>query len=259
MSQLYAEFAGKVAIVSGAASGMGRATALGFARSAVRLVLADIAAEGLEAVRDRIIADGGEAVMLVGDVGDDAYAAALVTSALDRFGRLDFAFNNAAVSPPATPLEDHPPDLAERILRVNLAGVWYALRHQIPVMRAQGGGAIVNTSSVLGLLGGAGRALYTAAKHGVLGLTKTAAIENAAKGVRVNAICPGAIETGMMQEVLALARTDSATLAVLNQSQPIGRWGQPEEIANVALFLCSDGASFIAGQAIAVDGGLSIQ
>jgi NAD(P)-dependent dehydrogenase (short-subunit alcohol dehydrogenase family) len=183
----------------------------------------------------------------------------LVKTALDRFGRLDFAFNNAAISPPAMQLDEHPPELAERILRINLVGVWYAMRHQIPVMRLQGVGAIVNTSSALGLQGGAGRALYAAAKHGVLGLTKTAAIENAASGVRVNAICPGAIETGMMQEVLTLAKADASILAALNQGQPIGRWGQPEEIASVALFLCSDGASFIAGQAIAVDGGLSIQ
>lgn len=259
MSANYSEFSGKTALISGAASGMGRATAFAFATMGARLVLADIDGKGLATVTNKIHSAGGSAEALVGDTGDDAYAASLVAAALDRFGRLDYAFNNAAISPPAIKIEDHSDIVADQILRVNLRAVWSAMRYQIPAMRAGGNGAIVNNSSALGLVGGQGRALYTAAKHGVIGLTKTAAIENACHGVRVNAVCPGAIETGMMADIVAAARVDTQLRAQLEGMQPIGRWGQPEEIASVVLWLCSDGASFVVGQAIAIDGGLTIQ
>jgi NAD(P)-dependent dehydrogenase (short-subunit alcohol dehydrogenase family) len=246
-------FKGKRVIVTGGASGIGAAAARGFASEGAKVVIADLQPKGAE-VAAAIRAGGGEALFKQTDLTVAADCAAMVELAVRTYGGLDLAFNNAAVAGAGQLTADEPEESWERLLRVNLKSVYLSMKFEIPAMLAAGGGAIVNTSSVAGLFGEPRAASYTAAKHGVLGLTKTAALDYIKHGIRINALCPGATNTEMLAEWMQ----DPTVAAQVSASQPIGRLAAPEEIAAVALFLCSDAASFVVGHAMVVDGGLSV-
>ena len=248
------DFDGKVALVTGASLGMGRATAQAFAEAGAAVVLADRNEAALRAAADELKAAGHKVLGVACDVADEGQVAATVEQAVATFGRLDAAFNNAGVQSPALEIADVGNDEYERVMAVNLRGVWNCMKHELRCMREQGSGAIVNNSSIGGLIGLPGRAAYHASKHGVIGLTRSAALEYAARGIRINAICPGTIETPMVAEMLA--KEPEAMEEILKQ-QPIGRLGRPEEIASAVLWLCSPGASFVIGHALAVDGGFT--
>jgi len=241
----------KVALITGAAAGIGRAAALAFSRAGARVLLADVEATGGEATAGLVRAAGGEADFLRADVTQADQVAALVQAAVSRYGRLDCAFNNAGIGGMEAPTHEFPEAEFRRVIEVNLIGVWLCMKYEIAQMLRQGGGAIVNTSSVLGLGGWALTPAYNAAKHGVLGLTRTGAVEYSGRGIRVNAICPGWINTAMA--VSELSRPELAEWII--RQHPIGRVGEPEEIAAVAVWLCSDAASFVTGAALAADGG----
>ena len=245
---------GRVALVTGAASGIGRASALAFANDGARVVVADVAADQGRETVDLIEAAGGEAIFVLADVSKRGDVEHLVTAAIDTFGRLDSAHNNAGIegaTPAGTAFHDYPDEMWDRVLGINLKGVWLCMQVEIVQMLAQGGGAIVNTASIAGLVGGFGGA-YSAAKHGVVGLTKVAALEYATRGIRVNAVCPGGIRTPMLERVFA-RRPETEQLFVAGE--PVGRLGTPEEIAAAVVWLCSDGASFLTGVALPIDGG----
>lgn len=255
----YAEFKGASALISGAAGGIGRATAIAFAEAGCNLVLTDRNEAGLAQVEDAARRHGVKIVAIAGDITDDALHARLVAAAVEGHGALDYAFNNAGVSPAAVPTDAQAEQDVDAILGVNLRSIWSAIRHQLPAMKARGRGAIVNTASALGLVGGEGRAVYTASKHGVIGLTRSVALEAGPHGIRVNAVCPGAIETEMIADVIGALKADSAMMESFQAIQPLRRWGQPEEIAEAALWLCSSRSSFVNGHALVVDGGYSVQ
>ena len=246
------DFNGQVALVTGAGAGMGLDTARAFAASGAAVVLADVDEEALRAATDELTASGYQALAVSCDVSDEDQAAALVERTVDGFGRLDFAFNNAGIQAPPTDAADEPAETFDRVNAINLRGVWACMKHELRQMRAQGGGAIVNCSSLGGLVGNPGRASYHATKHGVLGLTKSAALEYAPRGIRVNAVCPGTIETPMLAEMIAKGEL---TVDDAETGQPIGRLGRGDEIAAAVLWLCSPGASFVLGVALPVDGG----
>jgi NAD(P)-dependent dehydrogenase (short-subunit alcohol dehydrogenase family) len=246
--------AGRVALVTGAASGIGRAAALAFAREGARVVVSDVAAEGGDETTRLIKAAGGEACFVTADVSLETDVAALVDETVRRFGRLDCAFNNAGVPGEQARTAEYGMDTWARVLAVNLTGVWLCMKHEIPRMLAQGGGAIVNTASIAGLMGFPRHVAYTVSKHGVVGLTKTAALEYAREGIRVNAVCPGYIRTGMTAPFLA---REPGLEERVSRIEPSGRIGRPEEIAEAVVWLCSDAASFVTGQAMPVDGGLT--
>jgi NAD(P)-dependent dehydrogenase (short-subunit alcohol dehydrogenase family) len=246
------DFTGQVALVTGAGSGMGLATAQAFADAGAAVVLADVDEAALRAATDGLTAAGHRALGVACDVADEAQVAALVERAVATFGRLDMAFNNAGIMVPTSDAADEPAEVFDRVNAVNLRGVWACMKHELRQMRAQGSGAIVNCSSLGGLVGLPGRAAYHATKHGVLGLTKSAALEYAPRGVRINAVCPGTIETPMVAAMIAQGEL-SVPEAVANQ--PIGRLGRGDEIAAAVLWLCSPGASFVVGVALPVDGG----
>jgi NAD(P)-dependent dehydrogenase (short-subunit alcohol dehydrogenase family) len=250
------DYSGKVAIVTGAASGMGLATARAFAESGASVLLADIDADGVENAAKDLERDGCSALAIRCDVAAEEDVAAMVNAAVDRFGRLDAAFNAAGIQSPRTDAADESAERFDLITAVNLRGVWACMKHELGQMRKQGNGAIVNCSSLGGLVGNPGRAAYHASKHGVLGLTKSAALEYAPRGVRVNAICPGTIDTPMVDHMLAAGDLQMEDLLA---SLPIGRLGHAEEIANAVLWLCSEGASFVVGVALPVDGGWTAQ
>jgi NAD(P)-dependent dehydrogenase (short-subunit alcohol dehydrogenase family) len=243
---------GKVAIVTGAASGIGRATAEALARAGVSVVVADVRDDRGRAVAAALTEQGHDAVFVHADVVVDEQVEALVAAAQERFGGLDLAFNNAGVVEAAVPAHLCPPEVWARTLAVNLTGVWSCMRHEIPAMLARGAGAIVNCASVAGLVGFPGSAAYTASKHGVVGLTKAAALDYAQRGIRVNAVCPGVIDTEMVHGLVA---DDPAARAAMEAMEPVGRLGRAEEIAEAVLWLLSDGMSFMTGQAVAIDGG----
>jgi NAD(P)-dependent dehydrogenase (short-subunit alcohol dehydrogenase family) len=246
-------FGVKVALVTGAASGIGRASALAFARAGARVVVADVdEAGGRETVR--LIADGGgEATFVRTNVTQSDEVAALVAAAVDAYGRLDCAHNNAGIGGEVADLADYPEADWHRVLAVNLTGIWFCLKHELRRMAAQGSGAIVNTASVAGLKGAAGASAYVASKHGVVGLTRTAAAEYAKAGIRVNAVCPGWIRTPMVEGDFAAHPELEAYAA---NRAPMRRLGTPEEVAEAVLWLCSEAASFVTGAVLVADGGL---
>jgi NAD(P)-dependent dehydrogenase (short-subunit alcohol dehydrogenase family) len=246
------DFHGRVAVVTGAGSGMGLATARAFADSGTAVVLADSNEQTLGNATAELTSAGHQALGVVCDVSDEEQVAALVERAVATFGRLDFAFNNAGIQAPPTDAADEPAEIFDRVNAINLRGVWACMKHELRAMRAQGSGAIVNCSSLGGLVGLPGRAAYHASKHGILGLTKSAALEYAPRGIRINAICPGTIETPMVKEMIAKGELELAE-AVANQ--PIGRLGRGDEIAAAVLWLCGPGASFVLGVALPIDGG----
>lgn len=246
---------GKVGITTGAGSGIGRATALAFAREGAKVVVSDINEASAEETRDQILANGGDAISLRVDAASPEDNEALVRAAVDKYGRVDIAFNNAGIEGLIASTEEYPLPDWEKIIAINLSSVYYAMRAQIPQMREQGGGAIVNTASILGLVGFAQTPGYTAAKHGVVGLTKTAALENAPLGIRINAINPGFIETPLVMERGVKAGESKEAYDALVALHPMGRLGRSEEIANAVVWLASDEASFVTGISLPVDGG----
>jgi NAD(P)-dependent dehydrogenase (short-subunit alcohol dehydrogenase family) len=248
-------FAGKVAFVTGAANGIGRAAALAFASAGASVVVADVSVDGNQETARLVERLGGLARAVRCDVtrGEDVKAA--LDQTVEAFGRLDFAFNNAGSEQALTTTTDLTEQEWDRILAINLRGVFLCMKHQIPLMLKQGGGAIVNASSGAGVKGFAGQAAYAAAKHGVIGLTKAAALECAPSRVRVNAVCPGIIDTPMMQRFTR--GTPEGRARVIAQ-EPIGRMGKPEEIAAAVVWLCSDAAAFVVGHAMVIDGGQTV-
>ena len=246
------DFSGQVALVTGAAAGMGLDTARAFAAAGAAVVLADVDERALQAATDELTAAGHRAIGVVCDVADEDQVAALVDRAVAEYGRLDMAFNNAGIMLPLADAADEQADAFDRVSAINLRGVWACMKHELRAMRKQGSGAIVNCSSLGGLVGNPGRAAYHATKHGVLGLTKSAALEYAPRGIRVNAVCPGTIETPMLAGMIAAGELE---LAGAVAGQPIGRLGRGDEIAAAVLWLCSPGAGFVVGVALPVDGG----
>lgn len=249
-------FENQVALVTGAASGMGLATAQAFAEADAAVVLADVNEAQVRAAAKQLADAGRKAIGVRCDVTNEADVRAMVEQTVSTFGRLDAAFNNAGVNSPAVETADASGAEFDRVTAINLKVVWSCMKYELLQMRKQGSGAIVNNSSIGGLIGLPGRAVYHATKHGVLGLTKSAALEYAARGIRINAICPGTINTPMVAEMLA---KEPESMKEILRNQPNGRLGEPEEIASVVLWLCSPGASFVVGHALAADGGFTVQ
>ena len=250
------DFTGQVALVTGGSSGMGLATVHAFAEAGAAVVLADINEETLRAAADDLTAAGHEVLAVRCDVSDEDNIAAMLKATVDTFGRLDMAFNNAGIQAPLCDAADEPAETFDRVNAINLRGVWACMKHELHQMRDQGSGAVVNCSSLGGLVGLPGRAAYHAAKHGVIGLTRSAALEYAPRGIRINAICPGTIETPMVTDMIAKGEL-SVPDAVANQ--PIGRLGRSDEIAAAVLWLASPASSLVTGVALPVDGGYTAQ
>ncbi len=247
---------GKVALVTGGGSGIGRATALAFSKEGANVAIADIDAEGGDETVRMIEDEGGKAIFVKTDVSKSSEVEALVKRVIEVYGRLDYAHNNAAVDQPFGPTHEFPEDLWDDMIAVNLKGVWLCMKYEISRMLEQGGGAIVNTSSIMGLVGGANDSGYAASKFGVVGLTKTAAIEYARSGIRVNAICPGPTRTPLLERGFATGvETEEQFITAL----PIGRIADPKEQADAVVWLCSNAASFVTGHIMSVDGGYVTQ
>lgn len=247
-------FEDKVVLVTGGGGGIGRGAALAFARAGAKVVVADIAAAAGEETAALVLAAGGQATFVRTDVTRADQVQAMVAQAVATYGRLDCAFNNAGIEEEHMRLADCSEETFDRIMGINVKGVWLCLKYQLAQMLLQGGGAIVNTASVAGLVGAPKMAAYSASKHAVLGLTKSAAIEYARKGIRVNAVCPGVIRTAMYERAVA---ADPQIGLAAAQMHPVGRLGEIDEVAAVVLWLCSDAASFVTGHAHTVDGGLT--
>lgn len=243
---------GQVALVTGAGSGIGRASALTFAREGAKVVVVDVVPKGGEETVRLIKESGGEAIFVKTDVTKSAEVKAMVDKAVATFGRLDCAHNNAGIETFLKLTHELSEEEWDKVMNVNLKGVWLCLKYEIPQMLKQGKGAIVNTASVAGLRGREKRADYVTSKHGVVGLTKVAALDYARSGIRINAVCPGLVRTALVERIFANSPQTEAESAT---RVPIGRLGKPEEIAQAVVWLCSDAASFITGNAMAVDGG----
>ena len=247
---------GKVVIITGAASGIGRATAQIYAREGARVIIADVNERGGEETLSMINKQGHQGLFVRTDMTVETDVKTLVDRAMNAHGRLDAAFNNAGIEGMQASSADMPANEFDKIIAVNLKGVYLCMKYQIPAMLKGGGGAIVNTASVAGLVGFPGLGAYVASKHGVIGLTKTAALEYAKAGIRVNCVCPGLIDTPMVGR---LGGSDPAMVAGLVAAEPVGRLGRPSEIGEAAVWLCSDHASFVTGHSMVVDGGLVAQ
>jgi NAD(P)-dependent dehydrogenase (short-subunit alcohol dehydrogenase family) len=247
---------GKVALVTGGTSGIGKATAIALAQAGAKVVVAGRRqAEGEETIR-QIQAIGGDGFFVATDVSKEADVQALIEKTMARYGRLDIAFNNAGVDQQTTPLPEQTETTYDRIMDINVKGVWLSLKHEIPAMLKNGGGAIVNTTSGLGLVGAAGVPIYVASKHAVEGLTKSVALEYAKQGIRVNAVSPGLIQTEMLDHSV---QTNTELMEYFKTMLPMGRIGTPQEVVNAVLWLCSDASSFVTGQSLTVDGGYTAQ
>ena len=250
------DFSGKVALITGAAAGMGLATAQAFAKAGATVVLADFNEKAVTAAAQKLATAGYKALAVRCDVSDDAQVAEMVQRTVAEFGRLDAAFNNAGVMAHIAPIAESSRDDWDRVIGVNLRGVWSCMQHELRVMERQGSGAIVNNASVGALTGNPGIASYIASKHGVVGLTRSAALEYIKRGIRVNAVNPGLIDTQVARDVV---NGDEQAYAEIAKHVPIGRAGRPEEIASTVLWLCSPAASYIVGHALTVDGGMTVQ
>ncbi|MAI62053.1 MAG: oxidoreductase [Micavibrio sp. TMED27] len=251
------DFTGKVALVTGGAAGMGLAASKAYADAGAAVAVADINLEEAQKLVDEITADGGKAIAIKCDVADEAQVKAMVDQVIAEFGQLDMAFNNAGIQAPggATDVSHTTKDMYDLVEGINLRGIWNCMKYELMHMRERGTGAIVNNSSVGGIVGLPGRAIYHATKHGVIGMTKSAALEVAQEGIRINAICPGTIETPMVKEMLD---KEPELMKELAKVQVIGRLGQPEEIAAAVMWLSSDEASFVIGHSLVLDGGFTV-
>ena len=249
------DFSGKVGLITGAASGMGLATAQAFAEAGAAVVLADLKEDAVKAAAQNLVAAGHKAIAVSCDVSDDAQVAAMVDRTIAEFGRLDAAFNNAGVMARILPTAESTREDWDRVIGINLRGVWSSMKHELRHMERQGSGAIVNNASVGALTGNPGIGSYIASKHGVVGLTRTAALEYIKKGIRVNAVNPGLIDTQVARDVV---NGNEQAYAEIAKHVPIGRAGRPEEIASAVLWLCSPGASYVVGHALTVDGGMTV-
>jgi NAD(P)-dependent dehydrogenase (short-subunit alcohol dehydrogenase family) len=247
-------FAGKVVLVTGAAGGIGRAAALAFAREGARVAVSDISQAGGEETVALIRQAHGDAMFIRTDVSREAEVEAMVAQTVAAYGRLDCAFNNAGIEEESKPIAEAEEALFDRIMAVNVKGAWLCMKHEIRQMLLQGGGAIVNTASVAGLVGAPLQPIYAGSKHAVVGMTKTAAAEYGRAGIRINSVCPGVIRTAMLERALEREPRREKSITKVH---PIGRIGEADEIANAAVWLCSDAASFVTGHQLAVDGGLT--
>ena len=243
----------KIALVTGSGSGIGRASALTFAREGAKVVVADVSVNGGEETVQMIKKAGSEAIFVKTDISKASDVQALIQAAVETYGRLDCVHNNAGIEGVTAPMADYPDEEWDRVIDINLKGVWLCMKAEIRQMLKQGGGAIVNTASTLGVVGIQGISAYVASKSGVVGLTKAAALDYATSGIRINAVMPGVIRTPMMDRQMG----ENAHLAEQQyiSLEPIGRLGRPEEIAEAVVWMCSDAASFVLGHAMAVDGG----
>lgn len=245
-------FSGKVALVTGGSFGIGRATAIAFAAHGAKVVIADYAEDPNEETIQQIKALNSEVLFIKCDVSKGIEVKAMIAKIITTFGKLDFAFNNAGIEGLSAPTHECTEENFDRTIAINLKGVWLCMKNEIPLMLQQGKGAIVNCASVAGLIGFPGLPAYVATKHAVIGLTKTAALENAKQNIRVNAVCPGVIQTAMIDRITG---KDKEVEKQFIGMEPMGRMGQPAEVAEAVIWLCSDAASFVTGHAINVDGG----